>query len=382
MILIWTSGRQLGLICSEPIRRSTDHHAWSGTPGLQSKQYAQGFLMFLFGTTLFSNRGNMLWVCANFPMLTPDPEVEAILVVLYSHRFEGRCRPRSPGSLGWPCQGILNSSSLGHGAPPDTRFCLRDQLAEPGFSGSASCARRWVIPLRRSLHHLHWTCDPQRVSLKEGEYVTYLHTYLMPPLTGVRTPMRRVADMRSSSHTRAAKIPSTSKASTTRDPPTDLTDWQYGTPYQILLEPPLPDHRYVSVDTPFLTPPRGYVQGLLEVMASLEFLVLRREMILHSYDIPVLSSLLVTPVQPEPSKPSRVAGRGISARGQGRRRAPARCDDESSEEEEDDVTGSGSKGGDDAEEDSDDGGSGSNGGAEGSGAKAAQPKRVKRASQS
>lgn len=41
-----------------------------------------------------------------------------------------------------------------------------------------------------------------------------------------------------------------------------------------------------------LQPRRGYVVGLLEAMASLEFMVLRREMILHSYGIPVLFSFL------------------------------------------------------------------------------------------
>ncbi|XP_028070029.1 protein MAINTENANCE OF MERISTEMS-like [Camellia sinensis] len=97
-----------------------------------TKQYAQGFLMFLLGTTLFSNRGNTiglyllsalvdlsqvrhfdwdgvglatfycymsatsrrrgiivggywraweLWVCAYFPTLAPDPEVKAPLMV-------------------------------------------------------------------------------------------------------------------------------------------------------------------------------------------------------------------------------------------------------------------------------------------------------------
>ncbi|CAL5404346.1 unnamed protein product [Camellia sinensis] len=159
---------------------------------------------------------------------------------------------------------------------------------------------------------------------KEGKYTTYLHTYLMPPLTGVHTPMRRAADIPSSSRTRAINIPSTSRASTSRgktrgmpftwqcagwpDPPTELTGWRYGTPYQISLEPPLPDHRYVSAPDSAL-PPRGYVEGLLEAMASLEGMVLRRETMLYAYDISV------TPLQPGPPGPSRVAGRGISIRG-------------------------------------------------------------------
>ena len=51
---------------------------------------------------------------------------------------------------------------------------------------------------------------------EEGEYATYHHTYLMPPLTGVRTLTRRVADMSSSSRARAADVPSTSRANTSR----------------------------------------------------------------------------------------------------------------------------------------------------------------------
>ncbi|GMP61381.1 hypothetical protein CsSME_00023873 [Camellia sinensis var. sinensis] len=111
MISIWASGRQLGLIFSEPIRRSTDHH-YRGTT-LETieatEQYARGFLMFLLETTLFFDRGNMLWICAYFLTLAPDLEVEAPLEVPYSRRFEGRCWPRpreilpylrSPGSLG------------------------------------------------------------------------------------------------------------------------------------------------------------------------------------------------------------------------------------------------------------------------------------------
>lgn len=169
--------------------------------------------------------------------------------------------------------------------------------------------------------------------LEEGEYATYVHTYLMPPLTGVRTSTRRAADMPSSSRARAADIPSTSRASTSRgrsrgmppvwqcagwpDLPTELTGWQYGTPYQIPFEPPLPGHRYVSdPDSP--PPPREYTEQLLEVVASLESMVLRRETMLYISGIPV------TPLQPGPSRPSRAAGRGVSTRGRGMRRAPAR----------------------------------------------------------
>ncbi|XP_028074958.1 uncharacterized protein LOC114277275 [Camellia sinensis] len=118
--------------------------------------------------------------------------------------------------------------------------------------------------------------------LEEGDYATYRHTYLMPSLTGVRTPTRRSAGMPSSSRPQAADIPSTSRASTSRGgaglvppiPPTyhhagwpdiltELMGWRYGTSYPISIEPPMPDHRYVSdPDSP--PPPREYMEGMLD----------------------------------------------------------------------------------------------------------------------
>lgn len=161
----------------------------------------------------------------------------------------------------------------------------------------------------------------------------------------------------------------------------------------------MPSHRYVR--TPDSPPPSiGYVEGLLEVMASFEGMILRRETMLSSHDIQV------TPLQTGPSEPSPAAGREIQARGRGRRRVPARRDDddESSEDEEPvspqsksskgggDGTSSGSMGGDDVEEGSEDGSRGSSGsgsgldsgsGADGNGSGSTQPrKRMKRASQS
>ncbi|GMQ03385.1 hypothetical protein CsSME_00049203 [Camellia sinensis var. sinensis] len=101
--------------------------------------------------------------------------------------------------------------------------------------------------------------------LEQGEYATYRHTYLMPSLTGVRTPTRRSAGMPSSGRARAADVPSTSRAGTSRgggglvppiplthyhpgwpDMPTELTGWRFGTPYSISIEPPMSDHRYLG----------------------------------------------------------------------------------------------------------------------------------------
>ncbi|XP_028066234.1 uncharacterized protein LOC114269181 [Camellia sinensis] len=156
----------------------------------------------------------------------------------------------------------------------------------------------------------------------------------------------------------------------------------YGTSYPISLEPPMPDHRYVSdPDSP--PPPREYTEGLLGVVASLEGMVLRREMMLCA------SGVQVSPLRTGPSGPSRAARRGVSARSRGGRRAPISQDDkESSEEEEsahpqsetsagrDDDSGFGSEDGGGTEEASEDGDFDSDDGAGAGGTEAAQPKRA------
>ena len=97
--------------------------------------------------------------------------------------------------------------------------------------------------------------------LEQGEYATYRHTYLMPSLTGVRTPTRRSAGRPSSGRDRAANVPSTSRAGTSRgggglvppiplthhhpgwpDMPTELTGRRFVTPYSIPIEPSMSDH--------------------------------------------------------------------------------------------------------------------------------------------
>ncbi|XP_028063394.1 uncharacterized protein LOC114266676, partial [Camellia sinensis] len=128
--------------------------------------------------------------------------------------------------------------------------------------------------------------------LEEGDYATYRHTYLMPPLTGVRTPMMRSAGMPSSSQARAraADAPSTSRAGTSRgggrsvppipptlphpgwpDMPTELMRWQFGTtsPISIPIEPTMPGHRYV-IDPDSPPPPREYMEEVIGLVASLE----------------------------------------------------------------------------------------------------------------
>ncbi|XP_028098850.1 uncharacterized protein LOC114298483 [Camellia sinensis] len=175
-------------------------------------------------------------------------------------------------------------------------------------------------------------------------------------------------------------MPSTCQYVGWPDLPTGLTGWEYRTPYLIPLEPPRPDHRY---------PPREYIEGLLGVVASLEGMVLRRETMLCA------SGVQVPPLWTGPSRPSRAAKRGVSARGRGGRKAPISQDDqESSEEEEsahpqsetstgrDEDSGFGSEDGGDTKEASEGGDSDSDRDADDGGAETAQPKRVKRASRS
>ena len=66
-------------------------------------------------------------------------------------------------------------------APPDN-MRLADRLTPQG-----------VIDARLGIDALLY--------LEDGEYATYRHTYLMPPLTGVCTPSRRSTGMPSSSRT-------------------------------------------------------------------------------------------------------------------------------------------------------------------------------------
>ncbi|GMQ01745.1 hypothetical protein CsSME_00048281 [Camellia sinensis var. sinensis] len=130
------------------------------------------------------------------------------------------------------------------------------------------------------------------------------------------------------------------------------------------------------------------MDGLLEVVASLEGMVLQREMLLF------VAGVQVPLLQAGPFRPSRGTGRGSSTRSRGRRRALIRDDEEPSEEKEsahlqsetfvgrEEDSGSGSESGGDAGVDPEDGSSDSDGGAGGGGAEATQVKRMKRASRS
>ncbi|KAL7229263.1 hypothetical protein ACSBR2_007881 [Camellia fascicularis] len=245
--------------------------------------------------------------------------------------------------------------------------------------------------------------------LEQGEYATYRHTYLMPPLTGVRTPTRRSAGTSSSSRARTADIPSTSRVGASRggggwvppippthhhagwpDIPTELTGWRYGTSYPIPIEPPRPNHRFVrDPDSP--PPPIEYMDEMLGLVASLEGMLMYY---ILSFQMPPLhAGPQAGPSRPSggagPSRPSRGARRGGSSR---KRRAQI-IEEEASEEEEatdcqsetsaDREEGSdpGSGSGNEAEEGSE-GGSPDSDDDDGDGAEAVPQKRTKRVSYS
>ncbi|KAL7212351.1 hypothetical protein ACSBR2_015103 [Camellia fascicularis] len=241
-------------------------------------QYTCGFLMFLFGTTLFADRGNtvglyllsalvdlsQLWVHAYFPTLAPELEVEVPLTTPYSLVFEGHYWPRPRESflhlrqyfdtvrsseITWqpwaPLGRDLRFQFAGAWGVSRYRILFEGPVGRAWFLGDRFLRQVWGYPTQdlpsappddmRTADRL----TPQEavsvmlgtdavLHLEEGEYATYRHTYLMPSLTGVHSPTRRSAGMPSSSRARTADIPSTSRASTSRGggglvPPIPLT---------------------------------------------------------------------------------------------------------------------------------------------------------------
>ncbi|GMQ06338.1 hypothetical protein CsSME_00050969 [Camellia sinensis var. sinensis] len=261
------------------------------------QEYARGFLMFLLETTLFSDKGNTVGLYlfsalhSAFCILCTFciRILHSAFCILYT--FCIRILHSTFCILCTFCIHILHSAFcilctfciLTATVSPFTvvGLCLltdaRSRAEGRGTTSSGDVAISSAILRHRAGDGDHLSAlaaDARLISvpaddlmqgadavlfLEEGEYTTYRHIYLMPPLTGVRTPTRRAADVLSSSHARAVDIPSTSRARTSRDRargmpstcqyagwpvlPTELTGWQYGTSYPIPLEPSLPEHR-------------------------------------------------------------------------------------------------------------------------------------------
>ncbi|KAI7981944.1 Protein MAIN-LIKE 1, partial [Camellia lanceoleosa] len=289
-----------------------------GTPE-EAAQYARGFLMFLFGTTLFADRGNTLWVYAYFSTLAPEMVVEGPFVTPYSLVFEGQHRPRPQESLLYLRQyfdTVRSTEFAGRRGASQYRILFEGPVGRAWFLGERFLRQVWgyisqappsAPPVEMRIADRFSSRDVVNAMLgidallylEEGDYATYHHIYLMPPLTGVRTPAMRSAGMPSSSQAlaRAANAPSTSRAGTSGgrhgfipptpptyhhpgwpDMATELMGWQYGTtsPIPIPIEPPVPGHRYVR-DPESPPPPVEYMDQVLEMVASLEGMVLRRE---------------------------------------------------------------------------------------------------------
>ncbi|GMP58146.1 hypothetical protein CsSME_00021921 [Camellia sinensis var. sinensis] len=493
-----------------------------GTPE-EAAQYARSFLMFLFGTTLFADRGNTvglyllsalvdlsqvrwydwggaglatlycymsmtshgrgdllggywraweLWVYVYFPTLAPELVVEGPLVTPYSLVFEGQHRQRPRESLLYLRQyfdtvrsteitwqpwaplgeGLRFQFAGGWGASR-YRLLFEGPVGRAWFLGDRFLRQVWgytsqdppsAPPVDMRIADRLSSQDVVNVMLgtdallhlEEGDYATYRHIYLMPPLTGVRTPTMRPAGMLSSSQARArpADAPSTSRAGTSRgggglvppipstyphpgwpDMPTELMGWQYGTtsPIPIPIEPLMPGHRYVrDPDSP--PSPIEYMDQVLKMVASLEGMVLRREAQLSIMGFqmpPVYAQPQAGPPRPSrgggpsgpfrgtgPSGPFRGAGPSRPFRGAGggssRRRRAHIIEEEPGEDEEkeaadrqsetsadrEDGFGLGSGSGGEAEGDPEDDDSDSDDGDGDGGGESIPQKRTKRAS--
>ncbi|XP_028105625.1 uncharacterized protein LOC114304687 [Camellia sinensis] len=288
----------------------------------ETEQYARGFLIFLFGTTLFADRGNTiglyllsalvdlsqvrrydwggaglatlyfymsvtsrgrgdllggywraweLWVYVYFPSLAPELEVVGIPVIPYSLIFEGPHRPRPRETLPrlrqyfdtvrhseitWqPWASLDDGLRLQYTGASDIsqyRVLLEGPVARVWFLGERFLRQVWgylsqdipAVPpaSMRTADRLSFSevvgamlGSDALLLVEEGDYATYRHIYLMPPLTEARIPMMRPAGMSSSGQAQAAGAPSSSRAGTSRGgsrpvPPTSPTYTHPGCP--------------------------------------------------------------------------------------------------------------------------------------------------------
>ncbi|KAI7998366.1 Protein MAIN-LIKE 2, partial [Camellia lanceoleosa] len=193
---------------------------------------------------------SQLWVYAYFPTLASEAEVKMPLKVPYSHRYDSRCQPRARETLPYLCQYFDTSLYL----------LSADHIAALG--GDA----RWY-----------------QISFCWGSGCLSIST---PAANAPSLSRALVADVSSTSRARSprgevSEMPPTKHSVGWPDLPTELTGWRYsGMPYQIPLEPPLPDCFNLH-----LQPSVGYVEGLLEVLAIFKGMTLRRETMLSSHGI-------------------------------------------------------------------------------------------------
>ncbi|GMP61421.1 hypothetical protein CsSME_00023896 [Camellia sinensis var. sinensis] len=264
-------------------------------------QYARGFIMFLFGTTLFADRANNvplcllsalvdvrrirrydwggaglatlygymssssrrsgqllggywraweLWVYAYFPRLALVPDVENPLGVPFSHRFDiTNCISFSDhlaalGSVASSGEGSLRGR---RGGCP-----LSDSVGGPGLSG--------LVP---GDYTVGWGAKHHR---GEGDYTEYVRTYIMRPLSGGRRAERErpaaPAAGAGAGTSRMARIrgrsgPRRGQGVSWPALPTVLTCRGQGEgTYQIPFAPPPADHELVGFYD--LPPPRTF----------------------------------------------------------------------------------------------------------------------------
>ncbi|GMP24170.1 hypothetical protein CsSME_00001532 [Camellia sinensis var. sinensis] len=136
--------------------------------------------------------------------------------------------------------------------------------------------------------------------------------------------------------------------------PTALTCWRYtGEAYQISIEPAAAGHRYTRAQDAPPAPPR-YIEDLLELLASFEGMILRREALLsfHGIQVPLLSTASAA-AAPGPSVPPPTAGRERQAPARSRDRARSDAIEPGSEAQSSSGSGSGSASGSDSGTDRD-----------------------------
>ncbi|GMP84207.1 hypothetical protein CsSME_00037823 [Camellia sinensis var. sinensis] len=219
------------------------------------KQYARGFLMFVLGTTFHES---FTFFQHYFDIMT-------------AHEIMWQCWAMMPGPGPLLTVGLLDlivSMSL----PESMR--IADNL-------SVDEVTQFMVGL---------DVDYFRV---EGDYTTFIQTYLMPPLIGARGDKGGEARMAArATGARARGAPREGQRTHWPELPTALTCWQHtGAAYQVPIEPAAADHEHVEICLlqtfiiqMHLRASIEYTGSALELIASLMGMVQRRETLLGLYD--------------------------------------------------------------------------------------------------